>query len=74
MNAFNKKTSLPGIDELYREAFGDFLVPEPIPYIQSLKKLTADVNYQVAPAVKKRLERFVDYIEKPQTAQGGKNA
>jgi chromosome partitioning protein len=74
MNAFNKKTSLPGIDEAYREAFGDFLIPEPIPYIQSLKKLTADVNYPVAAAVKKRLERFVDYVIKPETAEGGENA
>jgi cellulose biosynthesis protein BcsQ len=74
MNAFNNKTSLPGIGDMYREAFGEFLIPEPIPYIQSLKKLTADVNYPLHASVKNKLERFVDYITNPAEKQGGENA
>jgi cellulose biosynthesis protein BcsQ len=74
INAFNKKTSLPGIDDKYREAFGEFLIPEPIPYIQSLKRLTADVNYPLHASVKKRLEGYVNYITNPAPAQGGENA
>jgi chromosome partitioning protein len=62
INAYNKKTALPGIVEEYRARFGEYLMPEPIPYIQSLKKLTADVSYPVHPSVKKRLEAYVDYI------------
>jgi cellulose biosynthesis protein BcsQ len=62
VNEFNKRVNLPGIYEEYQAEFGAFLLPEPVPHIQSLKRLTDDVNYPLHPAVKKRLERFVDCI------------
>jgi chromosome partitioning protein len=67
MNAFSTKTNLPGIVELYREEFGEFLIPDPVPYIASLKKLTNDVHYPLHAAVRNRLEDYVKYIV------GGKN-
>lgn len=68
VNAYSAKTNLPGIFELYQETFGEFLVPDPVPYIASLKKLTNDFNYPLHAAVRKRLEAFVDYVT------GGKDA
>jgi cellulose biosynthesis protein BcsQ len=62
MNSYNAKTSLPGICDLYKAEFGGFLMPEAIPYIQSLKKLTDDVDYPLHPAVRKRLDSYVDLI------------
>ena len=64
MNAFSTKTNLPGIVELYQEEFGEFLIPDPVPYIASLKKLTNDVHYPLHHAVRKRLEDYVKYIIK----------
>jgi cellulose biosynthesis protein BcsQ len=69
VNCFNVKTNLPGIFEEYQKQFADFLIPEPIPYIKSLKKLSNDVNYSIQAAVKNRLENFVNTIIK-----GGENA
>jgi hypothetical protein len=37
-------------------------LPFTIPYIQSLKKLTDNVDYPLNAAVKKRLVLYVDYI------------
>jgi cellulose biosynthesis protein BcsQ len=68
INAFSTKTNLPGIFDLYKEAFGEFLIPDPVPYIASLKKLTNDFNYSLNAAVRKRLESFVDHVT------GGKDA
>jgi cellulose biosynthesis protein BcsQ len=62
VNAFSTKTNLPGIFEEYKETFGDFLIPDPVPYIASLKKLTNDFNYPLHAAVRKRLALYVDYI------------
>jgi len=68
VNAFSSKTNGPGVYEEYKARFGEFLVPEPVPYIQSLKRLTADVDYPLHASVKSRLEKYVDYII------GGNNA
>ena len=68
VNAFNIESNLPGIYEEYKDFFGEYLMPEPIPYIKSLKKLTSDVNYPLQTNVKKRLEHFVDII-----TRGGTN-
>ena len=62
MNAFNEKTNLPGITELYQGEFGEFLIPWPVPYIASLKKLTNDVTYPLHTAVRRRLETYVKII------------
>ena len=68
MNAFSGKTNLPGICEMYQEKFGEFLIPDPVPYIASLKKLTNDVRYPLASSVRRRLEAYVDHVI------GGENA
>jgi cellulose biosynthesis protein BcsQ len=62
MNSYSAKSNLPGIIDLYKDAFADYLLPFQIPYIQSLKKLTDNVDYPLNGAVKKRLSVYVDYI------------
>jgi cellulose biosynthesis protein BcsQ len=62
VNSYSAKSNLPGIIDLYKEAFGEFLLPFTIPYIQSLKKLTDNVDYPLNAAVKKRLAAYVDYV------------
>jgi cellulose biosynthesis protein BcsQ len=62
VNSYSAKSNLPGIIDLYKNAFADFLLPFQIPYIQSLKKLTDNVDYPLNAAVKKRLAVYVDYI------------
>jgi len=64
VNAFNEKMNLPGIYEEYQKEFGNRLLPEPIPYIKSLKRITSDINYTLQPAIRKRLEKFVEEIIK----------
>jgi cellulose biosynthesis protein BcsQ len=62
VNSYNAKSNLPGIIDLYKQEFDNFLLPFTIPYIQSLKKLTDNVDYPLNAAVKKRLSLYVDYI------------
>ena len=64
VNAFNTKNNLPGIYDEYKKEFGEYLLAEPIPYIQSLKKLTSDVYYPLQAGVLHRLEGFVDTVAK----------
>ncbi|MDR2734282.1 MAG: ParA family protein [Spirochaetota bacterium] len=64
INASNKKTNLPGIEDMYRQEFGEFLIPYPIPYIQSLKKITDNVDYPLHAAVKQKLRAVTDHIIK----------
>jgi len=67
VNAYNEKMNLPGIYEEYKKEFGDRLMPEPVPYIKSLKRLTSDPGYTLQPVIKKRLENFVHAIIKEDT-------
>jgi chromosome partitioning protein len=63
VNAFNEKTNLPGIYEEYQKEFDTFLFDQPIPYIKSLKRLTADIeNYVMQTNVKNRLDFFVEGV------------
>jgi cellulose biosynthesis protein BcsQ len=62
VNSYSAKSGLPGIIDLYKQEFDNFLLPFTIPYIQSLKKLTDNVDYPLNAAVKKRLALYVDYI------------
>jgi cellulose biosynthesis protein BcsQ len=62
LNSYSAKSNLPGIIDLYKNEFADFLLPFQIPYISSLKKLTDNVDYPLVPSVKKKLARYVDYI------------
>jgi cellulose biosynthesis protein BcsQ len=61
VNAYSKKTILPGIYERYQEKFGEYLTP-PVPYINSLKKLTDNTDYDIHPSVRTRLDEFVDHV------------
>jgi cellulose biosynthesis protein BcsQ len=73
VNSYSAKSNLPGIIDLYKQEFDNFLLPFTIPYIQSLKKLTDNVDYPLNAAVKKRLSLYVDYIT-GNAAQGGEEA
>lgn len=62
VNGFSARANEPGIYEQYQRTFGDFLVPEPVPEIASLRRMTANPTYEINPAVRVRLERYVDHI------------
>jgi len=63
VNAFNEKSNLPGIWEMYQKEFDTYLLEKPIPYIKSLKRLTNDIkNYCLQKAVKNRLDFFIQAI------------
>jgi cellulose biosynthesis protein BcsQ len=72
VNAYSRKTILPGIYERYQERFAQYLTP-PVPYINSLKKLTDNTDYTLHPSVRARLDKFVNYIIYINTT-GGENA
>jgi cellulose biosynthesis protein BcsQ len=71
VNSYSAKAGLPGIIDLYKQEFDNFLLPLTIPYIQSLKKLTDNVDYPLNAAVKKRLALYADYITGNIKATGG---
>ena len=61
VNAYNEKTNLPGIWELYQNEFQEYLIRKPVPYIKSLKRLTADIrNYVIQTTIKNRLDLFIE--------------
>lgn len=62
INSYSIRSNLPGIVDLYRQEFGEFLMSETIPYIQSLKRITDNVDYPLHASVKKRLRQYVDCI------------
>jgi chromosome partitioning protein len=65
VNAYNEKTNLPGIWEMYQNEFDNFLLEKPIPYIKSFKRLTNDIkNYVMQTTIKNRLDFFIEAISK----------
>jgi cellulose biosynthesis protein BcsQ len=65
VNAFNEKTNLPGIYEMYKKEFNTFLLEKPVPYIKSLKRLTNDIqNYVLQTNIKNRLDFFIKAVLK----------
>jgi len=63
VNAYNEKSNLPGIWEMYQKEFDNYLLEKPIPYIKSLKRLTNDIkNYALQASVKNRLDFFIQAI------------
>ena len=65
VNAYNEKTNLPGIWEMYQKEFDNYLLEKPIPYIKSFKKLTNDIkNYVMQTAIKTRLDFFIEAVSK----------
>ena len=64
VNAYNEKTNLPGIWEMYQNEFKEFLLEKPVPYIKTLKRLTNDIkNYVIQTTVKNRLGFLIDTIK-----------
>jgi chromosome partitioning protein len=63
VNAYNEKTNLPGIWEMYQKEFDTYLLENPIPYIKSLKRLTNDIkNYCLQTTIVNRLNFFIQAI------------
>jgi cellulose biosynthesis protein BcsQ len=63
VNAYNVKTNLPGIWEMYQKEFNDFLLEKPVPFIKSLKRLTNDIkNYSIQTNIKNRLNFFINAV------------
>jgi cellulose biosynthesis protein BcsQ len=63
VNAYNEKTNLPGILEMYQSEFKEFLLEKPVPYIKTLKRLTNDIkNYAIQTTVKNRLEFLIKIV------------
>jgi cellulose biosynthesis protein BcsQ len=69
INSYSTKSNLPGIVDMYKNEFDEFLMPEAVPYIQSLKRLTDNVDYPLHAAVKKRLAAYVDCITGQNTGE-----
>lgn len=59
VNRFNARANQPGILEQYQESFKDFLFPDVIPDIRSLRLLTSDPNYILHPSVQSRFNGFI---------------
>jgi len=65
VNAYNEKTNLPGIWEMYKNEFKEFLIEKPVPYIKTLRRLTNDIrNYKIQTTVKNRLGFLIETINK----------
>ncbi|WP_461255779.1 ParA family protein [Treponema sp. R80B11-R83G3] len=63
VNAYNEKTNLPGIWEMYQNEFKEFLIEKPVPYIKTLKRLTNDIkNYVIQTTVKNRLGFLIQVV------------
>jgi len=62
LNAYSKKSNLSGIEDMYRSEFGEFLLPYAIPYIQSLKRITDDVDYPLHATVKNKLKNYTAHV------------
>jgi len=68
VNAYNEKTNLPGIWEMYQNEFGEYLMEYPVPYVKSLKRLTNDINnYVIQKNTEKRIAFLINAILKEET-------
>jgi len=65
VNAYNEKTNLPGVWEMYQNEFKTFLLETPVPYVKSLKRLTNDIkNYVIQKNTEKRIAFLINAILK----------
>jgi cellulose biosynthesis protein BcsQ len=63
VNASDPKINEPGIFDKYENTYSDFLYPEYITNMLSLKKLTANFhNYKLQGLAKNKIERFVSQV------------
>ena len=61
-NAYNKQRDPGGIWEQYQEAFKDFLIPEPVPLVNSFQKLVQNPEYKIPSSVESRLMNFISAV------------
>lgn len=65
-NAYNRQRDPAGIWQKYKYSFGEFLIPEPIPLVNSLQKLVMDPSYRLPANVESRLRNFISQVTKTQ--------
>lgn len=58
-NSYNKKADPDRIWEQYQAEFGDYLLKEPIPKMNSLKRLANNPDYHIRADLEERLTAFV---------------
>lgn len=58
-NAYNKQRDPGNIWEQYQQTFKDFLIPEPIPLVNSFQKLVQNPEYTIPASVEKRMKNFI---------------
>lgn len=61
-NAFNSARDPNNIWQKYQECFGQFLLPEPIPLLNTFQKIVFDPGYKVQSNVANRLYNFVKTV------------
>ena len=59
-NSYNAASDPDNIWDKYKEAFGDFLVGEPVPKMNSLKRLMNNPDYQIRSDLELRLYDFIN--------------
>ncbi|MGL4982397.1 MAG: ParA family protein [Treponemataceae bacterium] len=62
INKFNKKLNLQNSFDKYHSDFGEYLLPNYIPEILSLKKITSGEPYTLHASVQKRMNVFIDHF------------
>ena len=67
-NAYNKNRDPGNIWEQYKNAFGDFMIENPIPLVNSFQKLVHNPNYQISVTVKKRMMNFIQTVTRKECA------
>ncbi|MBP5696954.1 MAG: ParA family protein [Treponema sp.] len=61
-NAYNKQRDPGNIWAQYQQTFKDFLIPEPIPLVNSFQKLVQNPEYSIPSAVEKRMMNFISTV------------
>ena len=61
-NAYNKNRDPGNIWEQYKNAFGDFMIENPIPLVNSFQKLVQNPNYKIPVTVEKRMMNFIQTV------------
>lgn len=61
-NAYNKNRDPGNIWEQYKNAFGDFMIENPIPLVNSFQKLVQNPNYKIPVTVEKRMMDFIQTV------------
>ncbi len=59
-NSYSKAADPDGILDNYKKTFGDWFFPNPIPKMNSLKRLTKNPDYHIRTDIEEKLAYFVD--------------